>query len=119
MGKYASDAHVPGTCVKYCTNASPLGEDGTYVWRPNITGGLGLNSVPGASGNRIGFASAGNGAISVSSSSQAHALEYYNATTTLERYGGITFSAENSNNVYTVLGKVYPASIALNFIIKT
>ena len=31
----------------------------------------------------------------------------------------VTFNAHNSNSIYTDNGKVYPASIALNFIIKT
>lgn len=34
-------------------------------------------------------------------------------------YGLVEFSGTNSNSVYTDNGKVYPASIALNFIIKT
>jgi len=33
--------------------------------------------------------------------------------------GKVTFNAYDSNSVYTNNGKVYPASIALNFIIKT
>lgn len=36
-------------------------------------------------------------------------------------FGGIVnnFNAHNSNSIYADNGKVYPASIALNFIIKT
>lgn len=34
-------------------------------------------------------------------------------------YRSSSFNAQNSNNIYTDNGKVYPASIALNFIIKT
>lgn len=40
-------------------------------------------------------------------------------TMPLWRIGSMNFSASNSNAIYTDNGKVYPASIALNFIIKT
>ena len=33
--------------------------------------------------------------------------------------GNITFNAHDSNSVYTDSGKVYPLSLALNFIIKS
>ena len=57
--------------------------------------------------NYTGAFSATNGAC------YTHDVDIFNS----ERY--IKFNAHNSNSVYTDNGKVYPASIALNFIIKT
>ena len=37
----------------------------------------------------------------------------------IEMTNGIRFNAHNSNSVYTDSGKVYPLSLALNFIIKS
>lgn len=104
MGKYDVNAHVLGTCVKYCTNASPLGEDGTYGWRPNIIGGL------------------SNPIMSGSASSGAFYVVNYGSTGTTVGNGftnnGVGFDAKNSNAIYTDSGHVYPLSLALNFIIK-
>lgn len=109
MGKYDINAHVLGTCIKYCTNDSPLGADETYVWRPNITGNLSQMRCV-VSSNPLPFSGALEAITSTSNSrgdSSAPALYEIN------------LNAHNSNAVYTDNGKVYPLSLALNFIIKT
>lgn len=45
--------------------------------------------------------------------------EYLTNTSSAYYRSALEFNASNSNSIYTDNGKVYPASIALNFIIKT
>lgn len=95
-----------GTCVKYYTNASLLGDDGTYGWRPNIKGST-TNTysdvgTPGASG-ALYFNIVSSAKMALTSGNGADHL---------------SFDALRSNSVYTDSGKVYPLSLALNFIIK-
>lgn len=110
MGKYASDAHVLGTCVKYCTNASPLGEDGTYEWRPNITG----SAVVGGFNNYYG----GTDCFNVTAPVSLYSTANESGIVTLKE-NHISMDASRSNAVYTANGHVYPLSLALNFIIKS
>lgn len=46
-------------------------------------------------------------------------LRGYQPQSTAANAYNVAFSAHNSNSVYTDNGNIYPASIALNFIIKT
>lgn len=97
-----------GTCVKYGTNASSLGKDGTYGWSPNIKG---------TTGNEGGYRDSGqsifSGAIYRTGTTVQLVSEYNNLT-----FSAIGLDASRSNSVYINNGKVYPASLALNFIIK-
>lgn len=49
----------------------------------------------------------------------SYALSLQNAIGSASYSATVDFKASNSNSIYTDSGKVYPASIALNFIIKT
>ena len=73
---------------------------------PNITGNLRDNAV--------GVSSSAQGAFSRSDPVSAGG---YNQDQV--QFSILSFNANSSNSVYTDNGKVYPASIALNFIIKT
>ena len=42
-----------------------------------------------------------------------------NSSSTVNKPTQLNFNANTSNNIYTDSGKVYPLSLALNFIIKT
>ena len=81
------------------------GEDGTYGWRPNINGYAYTLTFAGANAS---------GALS---QIEFTANTGYVAGTSV---GGIRniFNAHNSNSIYVDNGKVYPLSLALNFIIK-
>lgn len=48
-----------------------------------------------------------------------NAVNVYSTGTVRNTFNHLVFNAHNSNNIYTDSGKVYPASLALNFIIKT
>ena len=77
---------------------------------PNITGQIGdIMSGPGYTHT--------NGAFSASEVFVSYTLQRYPDLNFNYQYPG--FNAHNSNAVYTDSGKVYPLSIALNFIIKT
>lgn len=101
-----------GTCIKYCTNASPLGADGTYGWRPNITGSS-PTSANGIAGRRSSTDT--NGALTVG---PQYAGTHYDGSNAAGYYVVVSMNAYNSNSIYTDNGHVYPASVALNFIIK-
>ena len=80
---------------------------------PNIKGG--------AESNVYGHLLAGSG-----STQQRGAITYIekisasgNVGTSTSNITSFTLNAHNSNSVYTDSGKVYPASLALNYIIKT
>lgn len=73
---------------------------------PNITGSTG-QSIMRSSDTNISGAFSGTYTSDNLAGSLASSLR------------NLAFNAHNSNSVYTDSGKVYPASIALNFIIKT
>ena len=58
-----------------------------------------------------------NGAFYIPTQTGSH-HKSPNDGTTLDYYKP-SFNAHNSNSIYTDSGKVYPQSLALNFIIKT
>ena len=83
------------------------GEDGTYVWSPNINGSLTIqqdnigNIVEGAvTGTYISRSGAGHGS--------------YTGSSRLK----VGIDASLSNSIYTTSGHIYPQSLSLNFIIK-
>ena len=80
---------------------------------PNINGQI-TSNVLGSLFNNT--SNTGTGAFTLSSFDKARSN--YD-TTSMDRCGTLSFSANSSNSVYTNSGKVYPASIALNFIIKS
>lgn len=95
-----------GTCVKYCTNASLLGDDGTYGWSPNIRGGVEIVDA---------YFVSQSGAFS-----KSHLVNANSAGAVASNvYNILGFDASLNNSIYIDNGKVYPASIALNFIIKS
>lgn len=57
------------------------------------------------------------GALTGTVFSQTNVSLYVEDRTGLKNY--LNFNANNSNSIYTDNGKVYPLSLALNFIIKT
>ena len=77
-----------------------VGEGVTYVWRPNVIGEAG--SV---------ISTTINGAFS-------RGTEWKQLGGTGTGIAYLSFNASNSNSIYTADGKVYPLSLALNFIIK-
>lgn len=74
------------------------------------------NIVGDADGNVEGFNVSSSGALSAYRDS-SHG-SYYGSNASSNK-NSLTFNASIFNSVYTDSGKVYPASIALNFIIKT
>lgn len=76
--------------------------------RPNVIGNIIMASYESA-------ASVGNGCFS-------NSPKIYDLMVTPGSYGyfqrTLTMNASNSNTVFTDSGKVYPLSLALNFIIK-
>lgn len=87
---------------------------GTYIAEqlPNITGSL-SHHIPGL---EYCF-STSSGAISLANMIMSH--DGISGTMPQYRSPTANLNANNSNSIYTDNGKVYPASIALNFIIKT
>lgn len=82
-----------------------MGADETYVWRPNITGET-----------RKIFTDGGSTASGAFSDSEAFSITALGGGN--QQFRRQIFNAHSSNAIYTDNGKVYPASIALNFIIK-
>ena len=74
---------------------------------PNITGTIGKNHA-----NFVTY----GGAFSLKSTDSEPFSLFDNSDA---RWSVLNFRASDSNSIYTDQGKVYPASIALNFIIKT
>ena len=101
-------------------NRYPIGAGdnapGTYVAEqlPNITGNI-PNTVGWKGYNSVVYTT-----LAVGNSSSSY-WDTYDDTTSNSHVREIrtTISAARSNTIYTDNGKVYPASIALNFIIKT
>lgn len=88
---------------------------GTYLAEqlPNITGGICPTTYNGnwlTSENSTGALQALAQSVNNFSAANSEAVI---------KDRGIAFNAHNSNSIYTDNGKIYPASIALNFIIKT
>lgn len=78
---------------------------------PNIVGALDTPYTALAPTNEVGYQALDYQQKNVYTQLAGGSLANYSR--------GIDFNAQNSNSVYTDNGKVYPASIALNFIIKT
>ena len=56
-----------------------------------------------------------NGALSIG---PQYAGSHYDGSNPSGYYVTVSINAHNSNSIYTDSGKVYPLSVALNFIIK-
>lgn len=82
---------------------------------PNINGSFKLSANVGSFGY---YFDSPSGAFSNSGSTTGH-NKVTNSPVTETRNLGQTFSANSSNSIYQNSGKVYPLSLALNFIIKT
>ena len=101
----------------FCADAEraykPLVGVEPFTFGPNVTGTIQPipNGNSGADDGATGVFS--NGAVKTASGVNG----IFNGGT--GTYRTATFNSSNSNSTYTDNGKVYPASIALNFIIKT
>lgn len=82
---------------------------------PNITGGLGIRNFNTSEQGAWGR----NGTLFAATNHPDEGNFTNPGYPAGKGYTDVTFNASNSNSVYTNSGKVYPASIALNFIIKT
>lgn len=84
---------------------------------PNITGNFRSASRQGSDNEYNAYMLLANGAFTLDLDSVGSAVPY-SASLDQSRYRKLLFSASDSNSTYTDSGKVYPASLALNFLIK-
>lgn len=110
-GDGSTTFNIPDLRDRYIigANANALG---AYIAEqlPNITGG----PVTNISTSYVSAGTQSEGALALQ-----HDASIINRGTQEVKNGGLTLNANNSNSVYTNRGKVYPLSLALNFIIKT
>ena len=118
MGDGSTTFNLPDLRDRYIIGAN-TNALGTYIAEqlPNIEG----KAYYGFKNNdtRLVVHASDGSALGFSGDSETHNFATATPGTTTSANFGLTFNAQSSNSVYTNSGKVYPLSLALNFIIKT
>lgn len=110
VGDGSTTFNIPDLRDRYIIGAN-TNALGTYIAEqlPNITGRASFGVI-----NTYSYLRSALGALSASSQRQAPVAQ----AGTGEAFSDLEFNAHNFNSIYTDSGKVYPLSLALNFIIK-